>query len=60
MSSGDQSCTDPFTQSGRSAMVPRPSWHYVGWLIKVSIEFDQQGGGRSIRRPGQDMGGTSE
>jgi hypothetical protein len=59
MSSGHQSYAGPFTKSGRPAMVPRPPWHN-GWLITVSIEFDQQGGGRSIRRPGQDMGGTSE
>lgn len=32
--------TAPFTQTGRSALVPPPPWHYAGWLMNVAFEFD--------------------
>jgi hypothetical protein len=34
------SFTAPFTQSGRSSIVPPPPWHYAGWLMNVAIGFD--------------------
>jgi hypothetical protein len=30
--------TAPFTSSGRAALVPRPPWHYAGWLINVGFD----------------------
>ncbi len=35
-----KSFTAPFTASGRSAIVPRPPWHYAGWLMNVAITCD--------------------
>jgi hypothetical protein len=32
--------TAPFTASGRSSIVPRPPWHYAGWLINVAVRFE--------------------
>lgn len=34
------SFTAPFTQTGRSSLVPPPPWHYAGWLVNVAFEFD--------------------
>lgn len=34
------SFTAPFTQTGRSSLVPPPPWHYAGWLLNVAFEFD--------------------
>ncbi len=34
------SFTAPFTESGRSAIVPAPPWHYAGWLINVAVACD--------------------
>ncbi|MNQ41183.1 Acetoacetate decarboxylase (ADC) [compost metagenome] len=35
-----QSFTAPFTTTGRSSLVPRPPWHYAGWLLNVAFRFD--------------------
>lgn len=35
-----QSFTAPFTQTGRSSLVPPPPWHYAGWLANVAFDFD--------------------
>jgi len=35
-----QGFTAPFTTTGRSALVPPPPWHYAGWLLNVSFQFD--------------------
>lgn len=40
MNTAFKSFTAPFTQSGRSAIVPPPPWHYAGWLINVAVSFD--------------------
>ena len=40
MGSGFSSFTAPFTQSGRSALVPPPPWHYAGWLMNVAVRLD--------------------
>jgi hypothetical protein len=37
-----QSFTGPFTATGRSALVPRPPWHYAGWLLNIGFRFDAQ------------------
>lgn len=34
------SFTAPFTQTGRSSLVPPPPWHYAGWLLNVAFSFD--------------------
>lgn len=34
------SFTAPFTPAGGSALVPRPPWHYAGWLLNVGFQFD--------------------
>jgi hypothetical protein len=34
------SFTAPFTQSGRSAMLPPPPWHYAGWMMSVAFRCD--------------------
>lgn len=35
-----RSFTAPFTTTGRSALVPKPPWHYAGWLLNVAFRFD--------------------
>ncbi len=35
-----RSFTAPFTATGRSALVPRPPWHYAGWMLNVAFSFD--------------------
>lgn len=35
-----QGFTAPFTATGVSSLVPRPPWHYAGWLLNVSFDFD--------------------
>lgn len=40
MTNGFKSFTAPFTQSGRSALVPPPPWHYAGWLMNVALRCD--------------------
>ena len=37
-----QSFTAPFTATGKSALVPRPPWHYAGWLLNIGFRFDAQ------------------
>jgi hypothetical protein len=37
-----QSFTAPFTATGRSALVPRPPWHYACWLLNIGFRFDAQ------------------
>lgn len=33
----NRSFTAPFTSTGKAALVPRPPWHYAGWLLNVEF-----------------------
>ena len=37
---GEQSFSPPYTAGGLSSLVSAPPWHYAGWLLNISFEYD--------------------